>query len=124
MRHMKARSAAQHLNGGLEQHNSRGSVHVIIAVEQHRFLGGDCALDALDRGRHALHQEWVVEMVEIGIEKREGSGGIGYAAGDQQFRKYLRETRICCQRGSGFKVRFLQNPALRRQLARHSDACL
>jgi hypothetical protein len=34
---MKADNAAEHFDGGLEQDDGGGAVHVVVAVEQHRL---------------------------------------------------------------------------------------
>ncbi len=48
MRNMEIDRAAQHLDGGLEQDDGGGAVHVVIAVEQHRLAPRDCLFDAGD----------------------------------------------------------------------------
>ena len=49
--HVKAHHAAQHFDGGLQQHHGGGAVHVVVAVEQNRLARRDGALHAL-HGRH------------------------------------------------------------------------
>ena len=73
MRHMKANHAAEHFNGGLQQHDGGGAVHVVVAVEQDRFA---CARwRASTRSTAAAMpsiRQGIVEMGDIRIEKREG----------------------------------------------------
>jgi hypothetical protein len=50
--HMKASLAAEHLDGGFEQDNGSGAVHVVVAVEQHWLMGGDGPFEPLDGCGH------------------------------------------------------------------------
>jgi hypothetical protein len=52
--------AAEHFDGGFEQDNGDGAVDVVVAVEKNRFSRGDGAFEALDRNRHAKHEERIV----------------------------------------------------------------
>ena len=62
MRHMKANHAAEHFDGGLEQHHGGSAVDVVVAVEQDGLLAGDGRFDAFYGGCHAQHQQRIVEM--------------------------------------------------------------
>ena len=70
--HVKARHAAEHLDGRLEQDDGGGAVHVVVAVEQHRLAVRDGPLQPFDGRGHAQHEEWIVKMSEFGIEEGEG----------------------------------------------------
>ena len=83
MRNMEANRAAEHLDCGLEQHNGGGAVDVVVAVEEDWFAARDGGLNAFDCGRHAQHQKRIVKLGYFRIEKREGFGWAGDAAGDQ-----------------------------------------
>ena len=54
---MKAHYAAEHFDGGLEQHHGGGAVDVVVAVEQDGLARGDGALQAVDGRIHAQHQQ-------------------------------------------------------------------
>lgn len=43
VRNMKPRLAAQHFDGGLQQHDRSGAVHIVVSVEQHGLFGGNRA---------------------------------------------------------------------------------
>ena len=74
MGNVKAGDAAEHFDGGLEQHDGDGAVHVVVAVEKDRLMCGDGALEAIDGGGHAEHEEGIVEVRGFGIEEGEGFG--------------------------------------------------
>ena len=50
MGNMEAHLAAEHFDGGFEQDDGYGSVHVVVAVEKYRLVRGDGAFKALDGG--------------------------------------------------------------------------
>ena len=80
-------------------------------------MGGDGALEPLDGGGHAQHQEGIVEVGGFGIEEGEGLGGCGDAAGDEQLGEHLRKARRFGEGGGFFGMRLGEDPALARELA-------
>ena len=83
VRHMKTDYATKHFNGGLEQHDSRGAVHVVIAIEQHRLFGRDGSLQPRDGRNHSQHEEGIVELSGFRIQESRGLGSLGNSAGHQ-----------------------------------------
>lgn len=77
VRDVKTGSASESLDCSFQQHNGRGAIHVIVAVDKDRLLSGDGALNSLDCGAHAEHEIRVVQMVKAGVEE---SGGVGTGA--------------------------------------------
>ena len=115
MRDMKTCHAAEHFDGGFEQDDGDGSVHVVVAVEKHRFARGDGALETVDGIVHAQHEEGIVQMGRLGIEEGEGLSGGGDAARDEQFGEHKRQARLAGQGGGFFRMRLGEEPALRRR---------
>ena len=74
VRNVKADFAAEHFDGGLEQHDRGGAVDVVVAVEQNGFVARDGRFDALDGGLHAEHEKRIVEVRDFRIEEGEGFG--------------------------------------------------
>ncbi len=93
MRNMKSRFAAEHFDGGFEQHNSGGAVDVVVAVEKHRLMLRYGLLEAGYGCVHAEHQRGIVEMGELRIEEGEGFVGVRDPARDEKFRENLRQPR-------------------------------
>ncbi len=54
----------------VDQRHGRRSVHVVVAVDHDLLLVADGCLDTLHGAVHVLHQEGVVEVRELRIEKR------------------------------------------------------
>ena len=80
VRNMKARLTAEHLDCRLQQHHRRRPVYVVIAVEQHRLVICNRALEPFNSRRHPQHQERIVELTSIRIQKRVRLRGLGNAA--------------------------------------------
>ena len=115
MRNVKARHAAEHFDGGFEQDDGDGSVHVVVAVEKHGLARGDGALEPVDGCGHAQHEEGIVQVGGLGIEEGVGLGGGGDAARDEQLGEHQRQARFAGEGSGFFRVRFGEEPALRRQ---------
>src|SRR5208337_657869 len=75
---------------------------------------GDGALETVDSAAHSEHEEGIVKMRELGIEKGEGLGGLGDAASNEQFGENDGQTGFAGECGGFFGVRFRDNPALTR----------
>ena len=70
------------------------------------------------------HEERIVEMGKLGVEKCEGFVGLGNAACDEEFGKHQREARCCGQFLSLLRMGFGQDPTLARTAADGSGAIL
>ena len=77
MRDVIADSAAEDLDGGLEQDDGGGAVHVVVAVDEDRLARRDGLLDARDRGGHAVQRIGVEQVVE---RRDEGSARLRSAS--------------------------------------------
>ncbi len=84
MRHVEPNLAAEHFDCGFEQDDSGGPVHVVVAVEQNRFLARDGRFDAFHGGLHAEHQQRIVQVRNFRIEKCKGFAGGDDAASDKE----------------------------------------
>ena len=85
VRHVEANFAAEHFDCGFEKDDGGGAVHVVVAVEQNRFLARDGRFDTFHGGLHAEHQQRIVQLGHFRIEKCEGFAGGGDAASDEEF---------------------------------------
>ena len=97
---VKADHAAEHLDGGLEQDDGGGAVHIVVAIEQDGLVELDGLFEAQYGRVHAEHELRVVEVGDFRIQEGEGCFGIDDAAGDEQFGEHLRDTG-CCRKGRG-----------------------
>ncbi len=110
--------AAEPLDSRLEQDGRGGSIHVVVAVDQDRFLGGDGLLNARDGAIHAEHRVWIEQVLDTRIQKMLGFGGGANAAGQQQLGEEGWNVRLAGQRLGLIDTRRAQNPALRRARSR------
>ena len=72
MRDVKADMSSESFDRGFQQHNGDGSIHVVIAIDQDRFAGGNRTLNSLDCRGHAEHEIGIVQPIEAGT--KEGGG--------------------------------------------------
>ena len=56
----------------MEKSHGRGSVHIVVSIDQNFLSADDCPVKPFDRLVHILHQERVVEIVQTRPE--EGTG--------------------------------------------------
>ena len=115
---VKAGFTAEHFDGGFEQDDGDGAIDVVVAVEENGLAGGDGALEAIDGGGHAEHEEGIVEVRDFGIEEDVGGGCSGDAAGDEEFGEDLGKARFFCEGLGGGVIDSSEGPALTRELAR------
>ena len=66
---MKANDAAQHLDCCLQQNDSGGAIHIVIAVKQYWLAGSDGAFEPLHRRGHSHHQQRIVQVRDFRIEE-------------------------------------------------------
>jgi len=109
---MKPDDPAEDFDGSFEKHDGGCAVHVVIAVEQNWLAICDGRLDAPDGGFHSQHEERIVKLRDVGIEKSEGLAGLSDCASNQQFAKYERESGSPGQFPSLVRMRSLEDPAL------------
>ena len=83
---------------GVHQGYSRGTVHVVVSVYHDPFLLGDSLLEPVYSPVHIFHQEGVVELGEVGLEKLAGPVGGGDAALYQEVGEDLVDAQL---RGEG-----------------------
>ena len=95
----------EHLDGGFEQDDSDGAIHVVVAVEKDGLACGNGAFETLDGRGHAEHEEGIVEVRGLGIEESEGLSGRGDAARDEQLGQHERQARFAGQGSGFFRVR-------------------
>ena len=70
---------------GIDQGHRRGTIHIIIAIDQDLFALGNRLADPLHGGVHIGHQEGIVQIIQAGTEERAGLLEGLYAPLDQQF---------------------------------------
>ena len=81
---MEIHLAAEHLERRLEQHDGGGAIHVIVAVDENRFLAGDGRLYPRDRLGHALHRVGIKQVFQPRMKENVGFGSAAYSALRQQ----------------------------------------
>ena len=83
MRHVKLGVTAGKLDGGLQNDDGDGSIHVVVAVDQDLLAAGDGGLDARYSIVHSGHQERVVQMIERGAQEALSGAGLRDSPVDQ-----------------------------------------
>ena len=89
--HVKIGLPSAELNGGLQDHDSHGAIHVVIAVDQHGLALRDGALQALHCRFHAPHQVRRVQLRNFRMQKCSRLGGAMHSARDQELRNQQRQ---------------------------------
>ena len=112
MGNVEAGNAAKHFNGCFEQYDGGGAVHVVITIEKHRLASCDGLLQPGNGFVHAQHEQWIVEVSNIGVEEGEGGGGFNNAACHQQLSQYLRKAGGLGQFSGLGRMLFDETPAL------------
>src|SRR5271154_1860359 len=108
---MKARNAAQHLDGGLQQNDGGRPVHVVVAVDQDCLLRLNRLPDAPDRSLHAQHRIGIEQMIELRMEKTLGLSRIAYAARHQQLGDQQRQPGLAGKRSCSSRITLEKYPA-------------
>ena len=68
--HVEIHLAAEHLDGRLEQHDGRGAIHVIVAIDEDVLPPGDGRLNPGDGRGHALHGVRIKQVFDARDEGR------------------------------------------------------
>ena len=87
---------AELFNGGLQEDYGGGSIHVVVAIEQNRFVGCDRALDPRYRGIHAEHVNRIMQVRSVWIQKSEGVSGGGDSTRNEKLGENLWQMRGSC----------------------------
>ena len=110
---LRAVRSGEHFDGCLEQDYGGGAVDVVIAVEEDRFAAGDGQFKPVGSGCHSRHEEGVVEMADLRIEKVLCSFRGGDSAAYEQICHDLRNVRCGGEDSCFLRVRRGDLPALR-----------
>ena len=111
VRHVKIRRAPTQFDGSLKDDNCGGTVHVVIAIDQHLFFALDRSLQPVQRQFHAGHLHRVVQVVKRGRKKTGCHIGIFNPAADEQIGKHRQS--ICSYVQFQIAERRYQQPRLR-----------
>jgi hypothetical protein len=105
--------SGEHLDGGFEEDDGGGAVHVVVAVQQDGLAAGDGQFKAVYGSGHAAHPKGIVEVGKVRIEEMECGFGSDDAASQKQLRDDLRNVSFGGQVGSGLGLGGAELPALR-----------
>jgi len=117
VRHVKADRAAEHLDGGLQQDNGSGAVHVVIAVKQNSLMVCDGAFQPLDSHCQSQHEEGIVKVGRLRVQKSVSPLCFRDATGHQQLGQHQGQASCVGQSRSLCGMRLSQGPMLTGALA-------